>query len=81
MPPYVRCAVLACALVRPPANAGPLCQYAGTSGSTLGERTVAHPCVSYADTIQCRPLSVGRPDAQVVVVICHPEALGSRSGS
>ncbi|HVF03825.1 MAG TPA: hypothetical protein VNA20_03205 [Frankiaceae bacterium] len=74
MSPYVRFAMLACAVVCPPAAAGPICQYAGTSGATLGERTLANPCVSYPDTVHCLGTAQGPPDARIVVVICRPVA-------
>ena len=67
---------LAVAMAGPVAVADdePMCQYLGTTGTAVGNRPLANPCVGYSDAIACQRLDAGNGTAGVTVVTCRPEA-------
>ncbi len=82
MPRYACSALLASVLLLPsPAAAVPLCQYVGTTGTLLGERVLANPCVAYAGQVYCIVLTPGSTLVGLDFVICLPAVLASPSGS
>ena len=75
MPRYACSALLASALLVPsPAAAVPLCHYVATTGTLLGERVLANPCVAYAGPVLCVVLTPGTALVGLDLVICVPEA-------
>lgn len=75
MPRYACSALLASVLLMPSSAAAvPLCHYVATTGTLIGERVLANPCVAYAGPVVCITVAPGTTALGVLLVICRPEA-------